>query len=166
MLTQERLKELLHYDPETGVFTWLCSRQRVSAGARAGSLAKNGYRTIKIDQRHYLESRLAWLYTTGCWPEKLIDHRDRDRSNNRISNLRLATVKQNAENTTLSPRSKTGLRGVILLDRNRYPLRPFRAQIVHNNLPIHIGNFSTPEEASAAYEAMRDKLFTHHKKAA
>ena len=70
MLTQERLKEVLHYYPETGIWTWLISEtHRIHVGDRAGGIKEKGYRTIGIDGKRYRSARLAVLYMTGKWPK-------------------------------------------------------------------------------------------------
>jgi hypothetical protein len=103
MLTQERLKELLFYDPDTGIFTWRVNRGRGPGGCTlggklkgkvAGSLHPDNRIFIHIDRRMYGAHRLAFLYVYGRWPEPEVDHIDRDMSNNRISNLREATRRQ------------------------------------------------------------------------
>src|SRR5579863_2482235 len=100
MLTQERLKELLHYDPDTGLFTRLVT---VAAfGAQKGKIAGNvdkkfGYCLIRIDGRGYLAHRLAFLYMTDSIPEE-VDHRDLNRSNNKWINLRAARHVDNMRN--------------------------------------------------------------------
>jgi hypothetical protein len=99
MITQERLKELLSYNPLTGVFLWRVDRYRVKAGDRAGSVAPTTqYRIIRLDQRNYAEHRLAWFFIRGEWPEDEIDHEDLDKQNNKWSNLRPATSSQNKAN--------------------------------------------------------------------
>lgn len=94
MLTAERLRELLSYDPETGWFTWRVTRSsngRADAGSRAGALRSDGYRHVTVDQHKYKEHRLAWLYMTGKWPEADLDHKNNTRDDNRFSNLRAAS---------------------------------------------------------------------------
>src|SRR6202035_4009666 len=99
LLTAERLREFIHYDPLTGVFTWLvlpvCRGPRfvgrgpnqVRVGGIAGCVSKsNGYRRIKIGGHPYCAHRLAWLYMTGTWPKDEIDHINRVRSDNRFCN--------------------------------------------------------------------------------
>jgi HNH endonuclease len=98
-LTQERLKELLSYDPATGIFAWKTRRNQLSGiGQQAGTIHARGYRKIIIDGRSYWASRLAWLYMTGRWPKSEIDHKNRIRLDDRFSNLREATPQQNSFN--------------------------------------------------------------------
>jgi len=160
-ITAQRLRELLHYNPETGVFTWLVLPKKawVKPGSIAGGIGGFGYTTIKINGTGYRASRLAWLYMTGEWPEHHIDHVDRDRSNNRWSNLRSATVKQNHENRNVYAKSESGHSGVTL-DRTRTPVR-WLARIKHNGVHMHIGRFERLEDAIAARVAAERRLFTH-----
>ena len=97
MLSHERLKEVLEYDPGTGISTWLVDRTGTArAGARAGCIHKSsGYRVIRIDGKLYREHRVIFFWMTGKWPDKEVDHRDLDKSNNRWHNLREATRSQN-----------------------------------------------------------------------
>ena len=161
MITQERLKELLHYDPETGVFTRnVTTNNNAHAGDVAGSPHIKGYVQIQVDSHVLLAHRLAWFYTYGEFPHGMLDHHDQDKTNNRMSNLRPVTNKQNLENTKVSSNNKSGFKGVCAKGSK------WLAYITHCYKRIHLGYFDTPEEASAAYEAMRDILFTHHKKTA
>lgn len=141
-LTQERLKELLDYDPETGIFRWRVYRSyRAKAGDVAG--CASDYIRICVDHVDYLAQRLAWLYMTGQWPSAFIDHKDGDRFNNRWSNLRDVPVAGNAEN-----RAHPSL-GVSWSAQRR----KFVAQIKHDGRSRMIGRFDTFEEARAAYLA-------------
>lgn len=119
-LTQERLKEILHYDPETGVFTWLrCKpRGRYKPGDVAGSVSHNGYIDLCIDQRRFKAHRLAWLYVHGRFPEYLLDHINRVGTDNRIANLREADRASNGWNASLKRNNTSGVTGVSF-DRRR-----------------------------------------------
>ncbi|RBP03802.1 HNH endonuclease [Roseiarcus fermentans] len=112
LVALDRLREVLAYDPATGSWTWLVTN---SNRARAGSLAgwaADGYVNIKVDGRVYRAHVLAWFYMTGSWPETHVDHRDRDRSNNRWRNLREATHSQNLSNCKVRKDNASGARGV------------------------------------------------------
>src|SRR5215211_8204686 len=147
-LAYARLRELLHYDPETGLFTWRVTR---TGTARAGSLAgwrmSDGYIRISLGERSYLAHRLAWLYVTGEWPPGYLDHRDTDKDNNRWCNLRPATRSQNGANARRPSHNTSGFKGVT---RHRGD-RKWAAQIrVHGQI-IHLGRFVDLEDARAAY---------------
>lgn len=97
-LTVERLRAVLSYDAETGVFVWRVSSKGTAAGAIAGAKLGTGYTTITVDQERFLAHRLAWFYVHGRWPADQIDHIDGDRRNNAIANLREATNQANQWN--------------------------------------------------------------------
>jgi hypothetical protein len=153
-LTAARLRELLHYDPETGVFTWRVRRRsgvkgRVAPGDIAGSLQSKGRDRLRIgiDYKVYRAHRLAWLYMTGEWPSRLVDHKDLNGLNNRWDNLRLATHSQNTTNSRVRSDSISGLKGVSFHKiKNRY-----QARIKVDRKTIRLGYFNTAEEAHAAY---------------
>ena len=99
-VSRARLRELLHYDCETGEFRWLKrASPSIQPGDMAGTLDNQGYRRITIKGRHYRAHHLAWLYMRGNWCSLMIDHRDLDPSNNRWANLRRATGSQNNANS-------------------------------------------------------------------
>ena len=133
-LTQEYLKKLLHYDPETGVFTRLVRTSNcVNVGDVAGSTTTEGYLTIWMCGRQNLAHRLAWLYVYGKMPEWKLDHRDRDKSNNRISNLRPATNSQNGLNAGLRADNTSGHKGVSWNNqRQKWQARIMVDSKVHN----------------------------------
>lgn len=114
MLTTERLRELVTYDPETGIFRWRVSRPGCHPGDECGRVHHLGYREICIDGTLYRACRLAFLYMTGSFPEHLVDHIDRNRSHDAWSNLRPCTQQQNMANTA----ARSGIKGVSW-DRDR-----------------------------------------------
>lgn len=158
-LTVERLKELLHYDPETGVFTWINAPYKCKpflVGKRAGCIDTDGYRQIKIEKRIYVESRLAFLYMTGELPRHMAEHKNRDILDNRWSNLRLATNSQNQANRIVSACSRSGVKGVRQRIGPRWsPERPWVATCQNR----HLGAFSTKEDAAIAYRSAASKTF-------
>jgi len=157
-LTVERLRERLRYDPETGIFIWkyASGQGRRAEGTKAGHTSKeSGYVLLWVDDRLYRAHRLAWLYVTGEWPPKLLDHRDRNRSNNRWANLRLANDKQNSENASLRSDNTSGSRG-IRFDRNRWV-----ARIYHEGREIYLGRFERRTDAEMARVCAERKYFTH-----
>ena len=112
----EKAKEMLDYDPETGVFTWkVAPPRRPSLVGKEAGANSHGYRTIKIDQVGYFAHRLAWAWVHGEEPPEVIDHVSRDKSDNRIKNLRDGADSVNHMNTPV--RSKTGVTGVRLRDK-------------------------------------------------
>ena len=153
-LTAARAREVLDYDPDTGVFRWKVTRRgSASAGVVAGSLHSNGYWYIQVDGRHYLAHRLAWLITNGAFPADQIDHIDGDPANNRIANLREATNAENMQNLRRANRnSTTGLLGV---SRRR---KRFQATIWLQEKRRDLGYFGTPEQAHAVYIEAKRRL--------
>ncbi len=156
-LTQTRLKKLVHYEPETGVFTHLVSRQGCRAGDIAGCVDGAGYWVIKLDQKRYYAQRLAWLYMMGEWPENEIDHRDRNRLHNRWVNLRPATDKQQAENRDLRSDSTSGFRGVTWREKKQR----YEACIRHKGAYYSLGLHDTIIDAVAARLSAERAFFTH-----
>lgn len=153
-LTHERLQELLHYDPETGVFTWRVSRGSVEAGAVAGTVKPDGYIHIQIDKRMYKAHRLAWFYVNKVWPLTKIDHSDTITRHNNFYNLREATNEQSARNRNVHKNNKLGIKGVHLIREGKY-----RAVIQVGAKQEHLGYFNTKEEAAAAYATAAQKYF-------
>lgn len=112
-LTQAKLKELLDYNPKAGIFTWKVQKNsRVSIGRVAGYVESDGYRRIRIDNNLFVASNLAWLYMEGYWPECVIDHKDRDRDNNKWDNLRHVSRLCNTRNQSVRKKSTSGVTGV------------------------------------------------------
>lgn len=113
VVTQAAMKQLLHYDPATGIFTRLRGgRWNQNAGIVAGTKNKNWYIRIYLMGAYHHAHRLAWLYMTGEWPAAQIDHINRDKADNRWCNLREATPRQNLANKGAQANSNSGVRGV------------------------------------------------------
>jgi hypothetical protein len=153
MLTAERLRELLIYSPETGVFVWRAHRRCIVPGTIAGGIDKDGYWRIKIDQRYYTAARLAWLYMTGELPPETVDHKNCDSIDNRWENLRLADPAQQAANRRVCKNNRTGFKGVIPLADGG-----FMARIARRGVRRYLGTFANPEDANAAYARAAEKL--------
>src|SRR5712671_3859086 len=146
MLTQGRLKELLEYDPETGIFRWRFSRGGwIRQGADAGWHHTRGYWKIRLDGEAYFCHRLAWLYVYGQWPSDQLDHINLHRDDNRISNLREATQSQNQWNRPIL--------GVNFHKANRN----WTARISVNGNRFFLGSFKNRDEAIAAYKNAASK---------
>ena len=144
-ISQERLKEILHYDPETGIFRWREPvGNRVIAGDRAGCVGGKGYIKIKIDGKYYQAHRLAILYTDGYFPENTVDHKNRIRADNRRVNLREASRQCQARNCGMRNDNTTGVKGVRWHNRDRRWL----AHVTVNGQKKHLGSFDDFLEAA------------------
>ena len=157
-MTPERLRELMHYEPLTGHFTWRINSAVAKPGQRAGGGHSLGYRAVGLDYKKYLEHVLAYLYMTGEWPAGEVDHINGDKTDNRWSNLRLATRSQNGHNKGLHPRSSTGISGV-----NKHGNK-FRARIWDNGVVIDLGCFASLEAAAKARAAAEKKYMGDFKR--
>lgn len=156
MLTQQRLRELLLYDIETGLFTWRRAPSHfVKAGSVAGQVGANGYRVIGIDRKVYKAHRLAWLYVHGVWPATAIDHRFGLRDDNRIGELRQATRSENSQNLRGAySNSSSGVLGVYWHAQTS----KWQARIQVNGKAKSLGLFIDQDDASAAYVAAKTRL--------
>lgn len=156
MITQARVKELLEYNPLTGLFTRKVTRPgSARVGSVAGGKTSTGYIRIKIDDVEYMAHRLVWLYVYGHFPSNQIDHINCIRNDNRLLNLRAVTYSENGQNQRKAQSdNKIGLLGVSLLDGR------WRASIRVNGKNIHLGKYPTPELAHAAYISAKRKLHT------
>lgn len=144
--TYERVMEALAYDPETGILRNRIARHKSPAGRVLGTPNSKGYLTFRFDGGHYLVHRVAFFMMTGEWPKKLIDHEDRDRANNRWSNIRPATYGQNKANSTPGKNNILGVKGV-----SRRPGGRFVSRIRHDKRECYLGTFDTRALAAAAY---------------
>jgi hypothetical protein len=152
-MTQDQLKKILSYDPETGLFHWkIKPSKRFAKGMQAGSLG-DGYIRIHTNGRQYGAHRLAWLYVHGVEPEHQIDHINGNPSDNRIVNLRQATQMENAQNIRKPQKNNShGNLGVTYDPKKKL----WRTRISINGTRKYIGKFKTQEQAAQAYlEAKR-----------
>jgi hypothetical protein len=154
-LPHSKLLGLLDYNPEIGQFRW---KFTITGTAKAGSIAgrclPSGYRQIRVSGHQYLAHRLAWFYVNGCWPKSELDHRDGDRDNNRINNLREANASLNGANKGIPANNTSGAKGVRKRANNRW-----RASLEHHGKFISLGTYGSMEEASAAYFEGAQKIF-------
>lgn len=164
-LTQEVLKERLHYDKDTGIFTWLDIKKNAKnmRGKVAGSISPTtGYYTIGFTIPegkfyNYRAHRLAWLYEHGEFPKGDLDHINHVKTDNRITNLRMATHKENMRNQSLSSRNTTGYIGVHF----HKPLGKYCASVRVNYKLIHLGYFENIEDAAKAAREGREHYGFH-----
>jgi hypothetical protein len=147
-ITADRLRELLHYDPETGVWTWLARpNRRIRIGDAAGYQSRDGYVRIQVEGSYCSSHRLAWLYMTGKWPSREIDHINLVRNDNRWANLREATSLENKANSPARRTNKSGFKGVSWSKGHR----KWIAQISIEGKTRYLGSWHTPERAYIAY---------------
>lgn len=161
-LTAERLKEVMHYDPESGQFTWIKTlSRRAVAGTPSGNPYTNGYLRSCIDGEEILCHRLAWLYMTGSFPERELDHRNRIRDDNSWDNLRLSTNGQNKCNTSIRKDNSSGVKGVYWNAKNQ----KWYASICTEGKRKHLGSFLDLEDAKSAIMSAREvahgEFFNH-----
>lgn len=155
MLTAETLKELVHYDPETGIFTWRRTlSNRAQQGHSAGTYTQRGYVVITIARRRMQAHRLAWLYVHGADPEGVIDHIDGNAANNAICNLRVVAQAVNTKNNKIAVNNTSGHPGVYL---NRRTNRWY-AQIWDGMKCLSLGTFDTKHEAISVRKIAENQL--------
>jgi hypothetical protein len=160
-ISHERVKELLDYDPETGVFTRRLRRPGWPPGAVAGSEV-DGYWLLCLDRKYVWAHRVAWFYVHGSWPTQLIDHKNQNKLDNRIDNLREATISQNRQNMTKYKSNTSGHKGVHW----QKAARKWHAQISVDKKKHHLGLFDKLEDAAAAYANAAARLHSFNPDAA
>jgi hypothetical protein len=155
-LTADRVRELLAYSPDTGIFTRRISLSpRSHVGKQAGSRSSSGYLQIRVDSTRYLAHRLAWLHTFGVWPNGVIDHINGVKNDNRLANLRDVAPYVNSQNQKIAQsRNMSGLLGAHYQARSDRYL----AHIVVDGTKKHLGSFETAEQAHAAYIEAKRRL--------
>ncbi len=155
-LTQDLLKEYLKYDSETGFFFWIKKPSRsIKVGSKAGGLDRDGYVVIGMGGKNFFAHRLAWLYVYGDHVSGDIDHVNMVTTDNRISNLRVATRTQNQQNQREAhSHNKSGLLGAFGV----HGASTYMARIVVNGKKIRLGNYPTAKEAHEAYMKAKKKF--------
>ena len=152
----KRAKEILNYNPETGVFTRFIKSRNIYK--KTGCLDGRGYAKIRIStmgkSKLLLAHRIAWFIYHGELPN-IIDHLDRDPLNNKITNLRLCTQQQNQFNTSKRVNNTSGFKGVSWHKRGK----KWCASIKQNGKQISLGRFDCPKKASEVYENKAKELF-------
>lgn len=150
------LRSILRYEPETGLLYWLKQTgTRTPEGCVAGHYRKeNDYVIVGYEGERYSAHRIAWALYYGEWPQLPIDHINMDRKDNRISNLRLATVSENNINRPKQSNNTTGFKGVTFNKRTG----KFAAKITFKKVTKCLGCFKTAEEAARAYQLAAKEL--------
>ena len=161
-ITQAFLKDQLHYNPETGAFTWLKNyRHTALVGTTAGSIS-NGYVVIKLGGVGFRAHRLAWLYTHGHFPPEQIDHINHKTDDNRLVNIRAVSGRVNMQNQKRYVTNKSGYTGVIWRKpRPKINKGCWEAYIRLNNVSKCLGSFKNKEDAIAARRAAEIKYNFH-----
>lgn len=143
-LNHYTLQLFLDYDPETGIFKWKINASRnAKEGSIAGCVNHKGYLQIRINGYTYRAHRLAWFYVYKEWPPEQIDHKDRDKLNNRVNNLRISNSSLNAYNTDPRRGNTSGVKGVYFCSNTR----KWKSWIWVKGKMMHLGCFSNREEA-------------------
>jgi len=169
-VTAEIVRDLLDYNPETGVFRWKFRDRKWFesvndrfwkiwnnrfAGKLAGSFDKKGYWVVVIFHKHYKAHRLAWLYVYGEWPQNHIDHINHQTDDNRLENLREVTRFQNQWNGSIQTGTSSQYKGVCWYKN----YNKWKAQINVNGKKKHLGYFINPIDAARAYDRAALKYF-------
>jgi len=150
----DRLRQLLDYDPETGIFRWKQFRRwSAKEGDFAGYINKRGYHKISVDGVDYSAHRIAWKIFYNEEPSDIIDHVDRNKQNNKIENLRLATNQQNCMNVEVKKNNTSGVKGVYFNKKQQ----KWVARIGFNYNKINLGSFEKIEDAARAYKNAEKK---------
>jgi hypothetical protein len=158
-VSAEYVRQILDYNPDKGVLVWRCRPDRDKkwnsrcAGKEAGEFSPSKYRRLTIDGKTFSYHHIVWLHQTGEWPIRELDHIDRDKMNNRIENLRLATRSEQMRNTVVRKDNKTGLKGVCWDKKSQ---RWFVSINVEKETKYR-GYFNCPELAHLVYSELAGK---------
>ena len=159
-LTVDLLNHLFEYDKETGNLIWKIQQRGIRKGSIAGSVKSHGYLCVGINYKSYRAHRLVFLMHKGYLP-KTIDHINGDKLDNRIENLRAATVGQNQHNRKTNANNTSGYKGVSW----NKGCNKWLSQIKLEGKRIHLGYFDNLEEAAEVVRKAREELhgdFAHH----
>lgn len=157
-LSHAFVRDILDYDPDTGLFTWRYRPDQAKrwntrfAGKTAGAVIDGGYVGIRILGVRYYAHRLAWFYVYGSWPAVNVDHRDGDPSNNRLDNLRECDQSENHQNRRKQSNNSSGFVGVSRRNEG------WQANIWLHGKQHWLGTYDTPEAAAAAYAEAKQRL--------
>ena len=167
-ISAEYARKILDYNPETGEFRWKARDNVPSnwnskyAGKLAGSMSTQGYIKIGVNYQHILAHRLAWLIVYGEWPSRQLDHRDNNRANNRLNNLRLATNKENGYNRRVNINNTSGVSGIHC----HTVTKKWCARIKADGKRISLGNFANFADAVFARKKAEVEYFGEFRRAA
>ena len=156
MITQSELKDLFYYNQLTGEFTRIKNVSNVKCGLVVLKPSKQGYLRLRINNKYYYLHRLAWLYVYGEFPNNLIDHKNGNKLDNRIDNLRLASYSENYQNISLKSKASSGLRGAYYNQKSN----KWQAKLTINYKTKSLGYFETALLAHHAYLNGKKKYHT------
>ena len=149
MISVERARELLDYNPKTGILTWKADRGGgIHKGDIIEGISNRGYKVVRIDGVRYQAHRLAWLIHSGTFPQGQIDHINGVKTDNRLSNIRDVSHRENTQNRAIHRKGK--LTGATL-DKRGNRRKCWISQAKVNRKTVFIGMFFTKEEAHEAY---------------
>lgn len=153
------LRNVLLHDTKTGHLTWrnLEGRRRDRNGLRAGSVRKDGYWHVQFMSKKLLVHRICWALVVGEWPNMFLDHKNGNRADNRMANLREATYPENSQNREVRTGTKLCTKGVAPSGEK------FWAYIAKDKKQVYLGTFPTIELAAAARACAEQKMFTHRR---
>tara|TARA_R110000868_G_scaffold212233_1_gene462209 strand:- start:7 stop:516 length:510 start_codon:yes stop_codon:yes gene_type:complete len=159
ILTQEKLKTLLSYDPDTGILTWRKKFCRsIKVGSQVGTPTSEGYVAFQIGGKKFYAHRAIWFFVHGVWPPEEIDHINHVRNDNRLCNLRLANRLENSHNTQKHEKNFSGHKGVVWHIRNK----KWQVQMRFKGKAYYVGQFINLEEAIQARFQTETKLYADH----
>lgn len=156
MTFEDRLKEYLLYDPTSGFLFWKKSKSRsIFVGKEAGNLTQRGYKTFRFDKKVYKTHRVCWFLYYGNWPKGEVDHINGLKDDNRISNLRDVSHRENMLNKKSQSGSTSKYKGVYWHKSNK----KWRATLWNGSSKLHLGMFDCETSAALAYDEAAKQVF-------